>query len=172
MDFSDAGGVNRPLARGNREDFRSRARRGPCRLDLLIHSFRPVRITRLSLEHASKKWLPSDKHHPQLSIFFPRDSRSGGSNIHVDFLISPSPSRSLPRPFLSLHGIRDSDRPRRAKSKEVNAVSQLARQLDQLDRRRDCRNRDSQLSDPICRRTKKEWRMETEEEDRGMRTKG
>lgn len=50
--FLSAGGVNRPLARGNREDFRSR---GTARADLLIHSFRPVRITRLSQEHASKK---------------------------------------------------------------------------------------------------------------------
>lgn len=43
--------------------------RARCRL-LLIHSFRLVRITRLSLEHAGKKWLPSDKrYHPQLSVF-------------------------------------------------------------------------------------------------------
>lgn len=42
--------------------------RARCRL-LLIH-LRLVRITRLSLEHAGKKWLPPDKrYHPQLSVF-------------------------------------------------------------------------------------------------------
>lgn len=71
----------------------------------------------------------------------------------LDFLISrPPPSR-------------DSDRPRRAESRVASAPS-LQRQLDRPDRRRDCRNRDSQLSDPICRRGRKEGRISARSKSR------
>lgn len=72
-----------------------------CRL-LLIHSFRLVRITRLSLEHAGKKWLPSDKrYHPQLSVFslLSRHFATRRKQYSCRFLNLTIPL-SLPTPFV------------------------------------------------------------------------
>lgn len=115
-----------------------RTRRAPCRPSYPFISPCKNNETGSTLV---KSDYPPDKHHLQLSIFsLARLARPGGSNILVDFLISPSLARLLARstfsaiPVPCYRDIRapgDSDRPCRTKKEaeeEADLISQ--RQLD------------------------------------------